>query len=652
MVAYRYRHKYMRFWNQDLPDELTKLTTMKNIPPFFLDKYNPNGGGYTSRGTSTNPDMITGQINLYPIKVDIERPEAEDLYRTIKTKLKDPLTGPGMYNAPAQPSGGYTPPMNADSSGVYKYNDPNESDQEIAKAESTMTVLICLIIFFLLINIVIIVGYLVKRNMNKGKGSTEDNIMDGVTDEKRSKFNETDDSFIMDIVRKTNNTYEPVKAHHSPINGYKMTRQLSTSTVDAHTKVCDWISQEIVKYSPKPDTKKFHSPIMSIKGRSFLQKPKKVSVAIDATPSARSNSILRQEPIEITKAKSMDYPLNKDVIICQDVEVSDIDSVNTFEMDQENDSESQSYPCNEPFVNIYHAHSKSDPVDTYARHPDEEITSFIEPEDINVTSRDSSSASEGSMSPEEALKTIQRRNFPKVLPDHPNTTRNNAMKRRSLPPQYIVVPPTNSLTRDFGFRLPPQPPPRTSSTLGRNTNGNRSSNNFFTSPIMVAEEPPSKEEPVISLNTLHVGPIVPKNQDHASQQRNNDNPEYKSYNEKTILKEESKAAEDTLQNADDSVAVAKSKKKTGIPLPGSYKVPALHEDINEKRVTKTSEAPTTKTPPTTPTTTIAPALAAVEPNSSKIPTREKHKLTSKDRDKSSSDSSSTVSSTGTVRKIK
>lgn len=71
--------------------------------------------------------------------------------------------------------------------------------------------------------------------------------------------------------------------------------------------------------------------------------------------------------------------------------------------------------------------------------------------DINVTSRDP--VSEVPMlSHEEALRTIQRRNYPKVLPD--------IEKRRSMPPS--ANPANNHSSPATGRRLPipPSPPPR------------------------------------------------------------------------------------------------------------------------------------------------------------------------------------------------
>lgn len=132
--------------------------------------------------------------------------------------------------------------------------------------------------------------------------------------------------------------------------------------------------------------------------------------------------------------------------------------------------------------------------------------------DINVTSRDSSLNVDGKVSAADPLKNIQRRNFPKVLPDLPSVpdvwlqhqnqingadrdltpAQAVAAKRHSLPPpSHLLVgilaqnkdagsysqpsTPTGTNQKDIhtqtqAGRVPPPPPPRISSTLGRKPN--------------------------------------------------------------------------------------------------------------------------------------------------------------------------------------
>lgn len=89
------------------------------------------------------------------------------------------------------------------------------------------------------------------------------------------------------------------------------------------------------------------------------------------------------------------------------------------------------------------------------------------PADVNVTSREEANlpqsvveASDDGSSHEEAMRTIKRRNYPKVLPD--------IEKRRSLPPNASFVlgsskhlPSFATLNRRYLTNQdPPSPPPR------------------------------------------------------------------------------------------------------------------------------------------------------------------------------------------------
>lgn len=227
-----------------------------------------------------------------------------------------------------------------------------------------------------------------------------------------------------------------------------------------------------------------------------MKKPQKVSVAIDATPQNRSDSVLRQEPIEITKQKSLDGPR----IICQEIDFG-----------PDGDSDTSSCCPEIQTIRIDHKHSHSDPVEMYytVHKNNEKTTSFIN-EDINVTSRDTDSPLKHPLSPEEQLQNLKRRNFPKVLPNYPSDgggiyeSSSTFNKRNSLPPSQF-----NS---QFNRGAPPLPPPRTVSTLGRKLSFRRS-NTIISSPLQLATEVDEceEDEPKITQNTLIVGPIVPKN---------------------------------------------------------------------------------------------------------------------------------------------
>lgn len=525
----------------------------------------------------------------------------------------------------------------------------------LLKTFSFPGILIVIVIMFLLINVVILFAYVIKRNYYDKtlKRKLDVLSLDGTTDDdvKRSKFNDGDESFILDVVRKKND-YEPVHRNRSPINGFLLSRELSTSTVDAHTKVCDWMSQEISKKNIK---EKGVSPSFSMRSRSFFRRNGKVSVAVDATPNTRTASVLRQEPAELLQ-QSFNYE-NKDVIICQEINVdaSLIDAVNLRES-QENMSRNNSISSvkgTADIIKIDHRHSRSDPVQTYYRSfkQDEDITVFIEDEDVNVTSRDEP-GERALMSPEAALEAIKLRNYPKVLPKYPQDTTDyvsSSMKRRSLPPQYFSM---NS------FKTPPAPPPRTTSTLGRRPSDRRDSKTLTTSPIMRAEEPPVEEEPEITSNMLHVGPLIPKSNEslYSTLRKKPSTPDQnKSFSfENSIILETVPQEEDKIEDI-----IEQSHKPSLIKPPSGFKManhlqtdkktapkiiikPTLNRQNSSDKKNQNSNIPRVQAPQDASTSSIPPIGA------SKIP---KRKL-SNDRSTSESSSSDTSSSTtGTVKQI-
>lgn len=212
-------------------------------------------------------------------------------------------------------------------------------------------------------------------------------------------------------------------------------------------------------------------------------KSKKVSVAIDATPSARTNSILKQEPIEISK--SFDYGnsihSNTSKQLKRSRTEENFASVEKTK-EKKHNNENNIYTnevtltlgVQKPLV-ISHKHSSSDPVSDVnyeqlyrkkmAGGPP--VIDILPPltfrNEINVTSRDESARNEP-MTAEEALQTIKRRNFPKVLPDLPK-----AQKRLSLQPNSLQTFRSSSGSNDSQSdhsKVPPIPPPRTT-TLER-----------------------------------------------------------------------------------------------------------------------------------------------------------------------------------------
>lgn len=306
-----------------------------------------------------------------------------------------------------------------------------------------MNILIGMVVVFLVINVIIFSVYAVRRvhHNRQMKRKLDVLSLDGTTDDelKRSmKFNDGDESFILDIVRRKIE-YVPVKRYHSPINGFLLSRHYSTSTMDTHTKVSDWISHEVNRQK-NGDLK------VSLNG----SKGENISVAIDATPNSHSDSIRRQHPIELMKSKSFEYP--KDMIICQEVDVRRdlLDSVHLREAHKANSISSLrelSPPPRTEFVRIDHRPLRSDqvPLEHHQMPRTEDVTSFIEDVDVNVTSRDECDGADAHfpLTPQETLQIYQMRNYPKVLPQYPENdseyVSKSSFKRRSMPSHQCLV---------------------------------------------------------------------------------------------------------------------------------------------------------------------------------------------------------------------
>ncbi|KAH8359334.1 hypothetical protein KR093_006076 [Drosophila rubida] len=489
-VGYKYRQIYMNFWNKELPDELNQIAAIQ----LQGQQQQQLRGTLSSTSTSTlaGSEVITGHMSKYGPRDN----GGEDPVRTLKLLLQDPLaTGSGeqtdtaaenMYNAPPtfghvhrqqqqELLGGEEVTQAGQQPHIADYGEDAASaaptpmpSEPVAKSETTMQLLIALIAIFIVLNVAIYATVLLRQRRKRSTSLQRKlggNMLsyDGANDDelKRcSKSRDGDDSYILDMVRKSN-TYEAIKtAQRSPINGYVMQRQLSSSTVDTHTKVCEWMSSQ--------------------------QPPKAGSFQTTPTPP----------PLAQTDGR---------IIICQDIEVADAALLTPQHMHDTPEAmhyelllQRQHSALTEPSEATLlrrHSHSHSDPVDMILA-ADEQVTSFVHADDvdINVTSRDETPLSLQPLTAAQQLELLRQRNYPKVLPTAHEVRLN--YKRNSLPPQNFVAP---------------LPPPRTiSSTLGRRSR--RDSSNITTSPLMLAQDCGEDEpgEPQITQNTLIVGPIVPK----------------------------------------------------------------------------------------------------------------------------------------------
>lgn len=487
VVSKNYRQQYMSFWNQNIGERLSgdqqPVHTTSERPQYnnttaFSKPMVPHVNYYLDK-TTENP------IRQLQYLLHRAVPNRSDMYQTQSTVETPRITD--------QVS---TSPENTDNNKVVVLGD----NKIVVKADSTLNVLIAIFIIFLVINVIVITVYVVRRNYFKKNLKRKLDVLsiDGTTDEelKRSnKFNDGDESLILDIVRRKNE-YVPVKRYHSPINGFLLSRNYSTSTVDTHTKVSDWITQEVNRQSPN-----FRSKSPSFLNLFNGKKSDKINGDINGILGTHGDIIRRQEPVELIKSHSCEIKAGD----CQNLSNMNL-SNGKIESFQRNN-----IPQKDLKESILNPVAVSYP-DEKTSH--EQITSFIDNIDVNVTSRDEcDGASHFPLSPEETLQIIQMRNYPKVLPKYPNMSSeyvsSSSFKRRSMPSYQL-------LSHSYVRIPPPIPPPRSSSTLDRKSSIKRSdSNTCEPIPTMATDYTDSStsmidEEPEMAYNALHVGPLLPR----------------------------------------------------------------------------------------------------------------------------------------------
>ncbi|KAL4131346.1 hypothetical protein QTP88_008677 [Uroleucon formosanum] len=293
-------------------------------------------------------------------------------------------------------------------------------------------------------------------------------------------------------------------------------RSSSTITMDPHTRVKEWINTEIIqRYSPRilrrqrreekrrqlvcaEDPSVMAEKSEAIDVHKAAEKSRnKVSVGIDATPAARTISVLKQTPIELTK--SMDAmghlerveikpslslgSINKKTLTRSDA-LNDCDELLMSSQDTLHKSSTsiQLKPAvkeKRPGIKVTHGYSKSEPARDIPKEPfytqvckpktlavasskNASFESSSHYEDINVTSKEyAMSGGKGGVDCcSDGGGGVRRIKYPKVLPDFPVQCGPGSERRLSLPPPLAGIP-------EGSGKIPPPPPPRVSSTLGR-----------------------------------------------------------------------------------------------------------------------------------------------------------------------------------------
>lgn len=558
VVSQKYRHKYMQFWNEALPEELNRTLSMRPLVRYANEYSSPTQPAMGPQHQRESPFATSAaggpaHINYYPDKT------TEGSFRTLEFLLnrRNPIEHGDMYNTQstavtATIIDNGTPYASVDGFDDQHNQQDNmrmpDGNQIIVKADATLGILVTVIVCFVLLNALAISAYLVRRHYTSKTLQCKLDVMtldggttEADTDAKQFKGGRngggggdcSDQSFMLNSAgmrmkqKQHSNDYETVVTGigiggggrcGDPINGYLLDSELSTSTMDAHTKVSDWMCQEILngdsQLQQQPMQQKKHNSTQgfSLKGRGFFRRCIKMNDATTTTTTTTTPDAILEtsddRPIEYQKQRSYD------TIICEDVDV-DASLIDGSMGLRECPHRRSSIPslrgsvADGPALKIDHRYSRSDPVQMYYRRapaPDDDITCFIE--DPSMSSTRDDSIEREPLSAAEALNTIRMRNYPKVLPRVPDDSTEYVssalIKRRSLPPQYFGMLPV--LTQ----RMPPAPPPRTTSTLGRSA-AKRDSNLITTSPLQMAVEPPMPcDQPEITCNVLHVGPLLPK----------------------------------------------------------------------------------------------------------------------------------------------
>ncbi|XP_047507203.1 uncharacterized protein LOC125051095 [Pieris napi] len=546
-----YRSNYTRFWIESLPKKLSRYvidplyaftpstTVRPKPPPIHKSPLDTVRKIWSPQPViNTNHYSMGSYGKLRPYSQPEHKPDTDAIYREIQS-----------IKTPSRP----VPPH------LMEKHTEKPILNTAKTSSTTVTLIIALAVLFLAVNVSICaLLYFKKRRLRlqalerPSEIGEVDIIGQKSSDKSALQKLKNGCSVIKSIKIPKKKINKECKTPKSDDSGgfrerFQLRRHLSTSTLDAHTKVRDWITNEVMhRCSPnilrksnsdvnntakqftrseelltdkKIKTDKIavtptnllsknykkrtsekttstsaldsHSSIVSnnkshsktsksndsIKSQTDSMRSKKVSVAIDATPSARTNSILNQEPIEISRSfdcidkgvQGAEHKLQRSQTVADDTYsrvVKPLKTSTDVQKDEKTYKNEIKLSLQNPNLKISHKHSTSDPVtdvnyEQLMKQLQGEAMNILPPvtfrNEINVTSRDDMQAQP--LSPEEALLTIKRRNFPKVLPDLPKS-----QKRLSLQPTLQSFRGINSQIEKL--RVPPQPPPRTT-TLDR-----------------------------------------------------------------------------------------------------------------------------------------------------------------------------------------
>ncbi|XP_059619830.1 neuroligin-4, X-linked [Phlebotomus argentipes] len=428
VVGHQYRHIFMRFWNQNLPSELHKLTIAKsNVHMMPLNIPSPEAPRREIYGNfSTHPRYFGGgEVKTYP---------DERMF----SKTDDPISILRLLSKSTRPSPEISVATEERMSTELANVTPFDPDSYTPNS-ANLTLNLLIIIVVILSILIVIFGYILKRSYKRT--SPTEKILKNMKRSTPPKMFYRSDNDLSEI---SNNSYDMVRIERG-------------SKVDSiHSDGINYPTTVIkAPWRTLPKRCSFEDPENH---SDCFTKPGQVSVAIDATPQARSGSVLKQEPIEVTKSRILLTPETK--IICQELE--------------------------NPTLSAYYGDDLCEEEDYLRQPPENHITTLGNGHVRNFS--DSQKCTE--------LVSTSARGT--------NSLDSTKMRRRSLPAQ-------NQLDFAMGWvKVPPVPPPRTVSTLSRRHNLPVPEENLPHPPRhMLATLPPSDQEEVITSNTLIVGPLIP-----------------------------------------------------------------------------------------------------------------------------------------------
>lgn len=456
VVNQKYRQKYMQFWNQALPDKLNRTLSMATFAHYPQLLARSATSVHPAAASATNDGAA--HINYYANK------PTEDPLRTLKMLLNRQTLNEQneMFNTQSTAitatiiDNGVPYASMSDTENRHELLRPSvtESQQVIVRADATLGILITIIVSFLLLNVIGFGAYVVRRYYATKSMQHKLNVLtlDGATNDVdyATSLKTSIGCAVSDAVTVRNkhrilqqhcssNDYETVAANahdHNMLGGdvFTLGSDLSSGTIDAHTKVNDWMCQEIIHGESRMQHQR-HIPQSNIlqpmpqkprtgftlKSRGFFRRNVKPTCdAHDAsTHTTMTTTTVPKAVVDDIGRSNHLLPKPSDTIICQDIEVdaSLIDGSSGLRNESTSSlshtRRKSSIRGSEDLLKVDHRHSRSDPVQMYYRRepqPDEDITFFIDDPSMSATRDDAAIAdAEAKREPMTADEALQVR---------------------------------------------------------------------------------------------------------------------------------------------------------------------------------------------------------------------------------------------------